>query len=125
MVVVESNRADTADARHATAEFLSALGARVDVEAVVLVVSELVANASRHTAGWWRLRIRAYRDRLVVDVDDRSTQAPAVRPSKSLSGAGGLGLILVDRLANGLEVLGRPDGKTVRATWNLAVSAAA
>ncbi|WP_069816554.1 ATP-binding protein [Streptomyces sp. TP-A0874] len=119
MVVVDSSRTSTAEARRVTAEFLSTFRAWVDIEAVVLVVSELVANAAQHTAGWWRLCLWVNRERLVVDVEDLSRTAPVPRREPDLSGAGGLGLLMVERLAGGVEVLPRPDGKTVRATWSL------
>ncbi|MZE79848.1 ATP-binding protein [Streptomyces xinghaiensis] len=125
MVVVESSRASTADARHAAAEFVSSACPGVDADAVVLVVSELVANAARHTAGWWRLRLGARNDALIIDVEDRSEVPPAIRPTSDLTGGGGLGLIMVQRLSDELEVLPRPGGKTVRARFPLYAKAPA
>ncbi|WP_030543515.1 ATP-binding protein [Streptomyces albus] len=125
MVVVESSRASTADARHAAAEYVSTACPGVDADAVVLVVSELVANATRHTSGWWRLRISAWEDVLIVDVDDRSEITPAIRRTSDLTGGGGLGLIMVQRLSDELEVLRRPGGKTVRARFPLHAKAPA
>ncbi|NJQ00281.1 ATP-binding protein [Streptomyces zingiberis] len=119
MVVVDSSGASTADARHAAAEYVAAMASRVDADAVVLVVSELVANAQRHTAGWWRLTLRTHDDRLVIDVEDTSDVPPSERGESDLSGGGGLGLIMVRRLSGDLEVLRSSAGKTVRASFPL------
>ncbi|MCM2579931.1 ATP-binding protein [Streptomyces meridianus] len=118
MVLMESSHGSTAEARRATADFLSVVGGWVDVDAVVLVVSELVTNAARHTAGWWRLRVRVSRDHLVVDVEDASPVKPQTRRG-DLRGGGGLGLPMVQRLAGSFEVVQRSGGKTVRARWAL------
>lgn len=116
MVVIESPEGDAAGARHATAEFLTRHCPWADLEAVVLVVSELVANAIRHTDGWWRLCVRAARGLLVVEIADASPRPPEPR-TPSLTGGGGFGWHMVERLATRVEVDQRPEGKTVRATW--------
>ncbi|MEU5428950.1 ATP-binding protein [Streptomyces olivoreticuli] len=117
MVVIEFPYGDAAGARHATAEFLARHCPWADLDAVVLVVSELVANAIRHTGGWWRLCVRAVQGRLVVEIADASPRPPEPR-SPDLTGGGGFGWHMVERLANRLEVVDRqPEGKTVRATW--------
>ncbi|MFI1799227.1 ATP-binding protein [Streptomyces sp. NPDC020379] len=117
MVVIEFPDGDAAGARHATAEFLARNCPWADLDAVVLVVSELVANAIRHTGGWWRLCVRAVQGRLVVEIADASPRPPEPR-TPDLAGGGGLGWHMVERLAPRLEVVDRrPEGKTVRATW--------
>ncbi|UQI47937.1 ATP-binding protein [Streptomyces sp. HU2014] len=118
MVVIESPYGDAAGARHATAEFLARHCPWADPEAVVLVVSELVANAIRHTGGWWRLCVRAVQGRLVVEIADASPEPPVPR-APDLTGGGGLGWHMVEKLATQLEVVRQGDGKgkTVRATW--------
>ncbi|MGW1074318.1 ATP-binding protein [Streptomyces sp. NPDC002537] len=117
MVVIESPYGDAAGARRATAEFLARHCPWADLDAVVLVVSELVANAIRHTGGWWRLCVRAAQGRLVVEIADASPRPPEPRPP-DLSGGGGLGWHMIERLAPRLEVVDRaPSGKTVRASW--------
>ncbi|GAA0471023.1 ATP-binding protein [Streptomyces stramineus] len=116
MVVIESPHGDAAGARHATAEFLAQHCPWADLDAVVLVVSELVANAIRHAGGWWRLCVRAVHGRLVVEIDDTSPD-PLVLRARDLTGGGGLGLHMVERLAMLVEVDQRAEGKTVRATW--------
>ncbi|MCD9142438.1 ATP-binding protein [Streptomyces albireticuli] len=118
MVVIESPDGDAAGARHATAEFLARHCPWADPDAVVLVVSELVANAIRHTGGWWRLCVRAVQGRLVVEIADASPEPPTPRVP-DLTGGGGLGWHMVEKLATQLEVVRQGDGqgKTVRATW--------
>ncbi|MBT2384602.1 ATP-binding protein [Streptomyces sp. ISL-11] len=116
MVVIESPGGDAAGARHATAEFLATHCPWADLDAVVLVVSELVTNAIRHTGGWWRLCVRAVQGRLVVEIADASPCPPVPR-APDLTGAGGLGWHMVERLATCLEIDRGPQGKTVRATW--------
>ncbi|MEU2791811.1 ATP-binding protein [Streptomyces sp. NPDC007100] len=81
-----------------------------------LVVTELVANVTRHTSSNCRLRLCVQADTLTVEVRDDSPKWPSLRPS----GAGdesGRGLTIVCALAHTLDVLGEPDGgKTIRAT---------
>ncbi|RLU99244.1 hypothetical protein CTZ27_14945 [Streptomyces griseocarneus] len=117
MVVIEFPHGDAAGARRATAEFLARHCPWADLDAVVLVVSELVANAIRHTGGWWRLCVRAVQGRLEVELADASPRLPTPR-ALDLSGGGGLGWHMVERLAQRLEVTPHtPTGKTVTATW--------
>ncbi|MGP4000108.1 ATP-binding protein [Streptomyces sp. 8N706] len=116
MVVMESDETDSARARHATADFLTKVCPWADLDAVMLVVSELVSNAAQHTAGWWRLRVQAFRSRLVVELDDASDVLPTAR-RPDMTGGGGLGWHMVQRLATRVEVLHQPKGKTVRAIW--------
>ncbi|MGW0702007.1 ATP-binding protein [Streptomyces sp. NPDC002867] len=106
----------TAGARTATAEFLLHHCPWADPDAVLLVVSELVSNAVRHTAGWWRLHLTAGADTLVVQIEDSSPLPPVARPP-SFSGEGGFGWHMVQRLAGRVEVCPQPYGKTVQATW--------
>lgn len=115
-MIMSSLEGDVSEARRATAAFLTAQCPWVEADAVVLVVSELVTNAIRHTTGWWRLSVRVRRNCLVVDLDDSSTTAPTARPG-DLAGAGGHGWHIVRRLAADVEVLGRTCGKTVRVSW--------
>ncbi|MEV0262563.1 ATP-binding protein [Streptomyces sp. NPDC050617] len=116
MVVMESQQSDAAGARLVAAEFLASDCPWADRDAVMLVVSELVTNAIRHTSGWWRLCLRACQGRLVLEIDDSSTVQPVPR-APDLGGGGGLGWHMVQRLATCLEVDPHAAGKTVRATW--------
>ncbi|MBM9622749.1 ATP-binding protein [Streptomyces zhihengii] len=118
MVLQESPPQESggAGARSATAEFLAQHCPWADLDAVLLVVSELVANAARHTAGWWRLRLTAGSDTLVVEIDDSSPQLPVAR-EPDLAGGGGFGWHMVQRLAGHVEVSLQPYGKRVQAAW--------
>lgn len=122
VVIEESPQRDSAGARHATADFLSQYCPWVDGDAVLLVVSELVANALRHTAGWWRLHLTAGQDTLVVEIDDSSPLPPVPR-EPDFAGGGGFGWHMVLRLAGRVEVCPLPYGKRVQATWMRPVSA--
>ncbi|MDJ0344082.1 ATP-binding protein [Streptomyces sp. H10-C2] len=116
MILMDSETGDTAEARDATALFVARVCPWADLDAVVLVVSELVTNAVRHTTGWWQLSVDGRRDRLTVRVDDSSHTPPTAR-IPDLSGGGGLGWTVVRALTTTVEVVQRPGGKAVRAQW--------
>ncbi|MFF8833042.1 ATP-binding protein [Streptomyces sp. NPDC015131] len=116
MVVKISPYTDCASARETAARFVTEHCPWADLDAVQLVVTELTTNALRHTGGWWRLRMRADRDELCVELDDSSPDLPRAR-TPDFSGGGGFGWPMVLRLAGRVEVRPTPAGKTVRATW--------
>ncbi|WP_330176812.1 ATP-binding protein [Streptomyces sp. NBC_01498] len=116
-VILESPHRDTASARRAAAEFLTRHCPWVDLEAVLLVVSELVTNAVRHTSGWWRLHLTAGAGSLVVEIADSSPRLPEPR-DPDFGGGGGFGWHMVQRLASRVEVRALPGGKRVRAIWD-------
>ncbi|MEU3349705.1 ATP-binding protein [Streptomyces sp. NPDC006700] len=83
-------------------------------EDTVLLVSELVGNAVRHTgARVFGLRMRRRRGWLRVEVRDPSRGLPCLMPVQELD-VSGRGLFLVDKLSDrwGVDLL--PRGKT---TW--------
>nr|WP_229891104.1 ATP-binding protein [Streptomyces mashuensis] len=83
-------------------------------ECVVLLVSELVGNAVRHTgARCFGLRMHRRRGRLRIEVRDPSRGLPCLLPVRELD-TNGRGLFLVDKLSDrwGVDLLAR--GKT---TW--------
>ncbi|WP_432137920.1 MULTISPECIES: ATP-binding protein [unclassified Streptomyces] len=83
-------------------------------EDAVLLVSELVGNAVRHTgARVFGLRMRRPRGRIRVEVRDPSRGLPCLLPVQELD-VSGRGLFLVDKLSDrwGVDLL--PRGKT---TW--------
>lgn len=89
------------------------LGARITEDAVLLV-SELVGNAVRHTgARVFGLRMRHRRGWIRIEVRDPSRGLPCLMPVQELD-VSGRGLFLVDELADrwGVDLL--PRGKT---TW--------
>ncbi|MFF9111564.1 ATP-binding protein [Streptomyces sp. NPDC014805] len=83
-------------------------------EDAVLLVSELVGNAVRHTgARVFGLRMRRLRGRIRVEVRDPSRGLPCLMPVRETD-ISGRGLFLVDKIADrwGVDLL--PRGKT---TW--------
>ncbi|MFJ8074117.1 ATP-binding protein [Streptomyces sp. NPDC096176] len=122
-MIVTSAEADIGDARRATSEYVGRACPHADVDDVVLVVSELVTNAVKHTVGWWRLRVQVHRNRLVVDIDDADWAPPVERPA-DFDATGGRGWHIVQLLAGDVEVLERSSGKTVRASWSCGSAAA-
>ncbi|WP_336323225.1 ATP-binding protein [Streptomyces lavendofoliae] len=110
--------ADCASARDSAARFVSEHCPWADLDAVQLVVTELTANALRHTVGWWRLRLRADPGVLAVELDDSSTTLPEARTPDFTGGGGGFGWPMVLSLASRVEVQPTPSGKTVRAIWS-------
>lgn len=108
-------------ARQLTRQFLDRDGRRdhgTDAAgSALLVVSELVTNATRHGQGACRLRLSVdSRDQLVVEVHDSGEDRPRLRPH-SPSAEGGRGIALVRALSSRLLVVRDSDGcgKTVRA----------
>ncbi|MFH7594618.1 ATP-binding protein [Streptomyces racemochromogenes] len=84
-------------------------------EAALLVASEMVTNAIRHTRGPCTLQLAWAGDGVDIDVTDSSPHPPRARPPDP-SGGGGFGWPLVNLLASEVEV--RPaaaGGKTVHA----------
>ncbi|WP_030194504.1 ATP-binding protein [Streptomyces sp. NRRL S-87] len=83
-------------------------------ETALLVVSELVTNAVRHTPGPCTLALAWAGGGIDVDVTDTSPEVPRLR-AQDVAGAGdGFGWRLVNRLAEGVEVRPTPEGgKTV------------
>ncbi|MFG2313335.1 ATP-binding protein [Streptomyces sp. NPDC048566] len=88
---------------------------REAVEAVSLVVSELVTNVVRHARGRdCSLDLRDVGHGVGISVSDDDPEPPRQR-GLDLTGKGGFGWPLVRRLSSELTVLSRPDGKTVHA----------
>ncbi|KAF4407977.1 MULTISPECIES: ATP-binding protein [Streptomyces] len=88
--------------------------AHAQVDAVVLVVSELVTNALRHGGGRYTLELSAEPDAVIASVSDRSPAAPRVRTPDLTHGSGGFGLNMIRRLGCELTITPGPaPGKTV------------
>ncbi|WP_327233259.1 ATP-binding protein [Streptomyces sp. NBC_01317] len=108
-----------ADARDAAYGFLAGLSPAPSprrTQDVILVVSELVANALRHAGDVTSLRLRADCRSLQVAVDDPSPAQPQDRTPDLTGRTGGFGWPMIQRLAERVTVLPRPDGgKTIRA----------
>ncbi|MBO1330619.1 ATP-binding protein [Streptomyces sp. VRA16 Mangrove soil] len=85
---------------------------------VLIVVSELVTNADRHSAGPYVLELEGTARHVAVTVYDSSAVAP-LRYPKDPGRIGGHGLEIVDALAE-VTVERVPVGKRVRAVLTLA-----
>ncbi|MER8001206.1 ATP-binding protein [Streptomyces sp. NPDC095613] len=114
-------RSETAPrrARQLTAAYLAEeCGERISAGQVadaLLVVSELVTNATRHGRGDCRLRLSVADGEVVVEVHDSSPVQPRLRRPDSLA-EGGRGIAMVRDLSRRFSVLGSPGGgKTVQA----------
>ncbi|MBY8344648.1 ATP-binding protein [Streptomyces sp. KC 17012] len=111
-------------ARGLTSKFLARSRARTgagdeQLDDVKLVVSELVANATRHGRSACRLRLHASQERVTVEVYDDSPLPPRVRPFTA-DGEHGRGLAMVRCLAQRLDVCAvTGGGKRVRAVLAL------
>ncbi|MET7575221.1 ATP-binding protein [Streptomyces sp. NPDC005492] len=108
-------------ARRLTSEFLARSRprlTRMDTERIddaTLIVSELVANATKHGRGECRLRLQLSDERVTVEVYDDSPAPPRVRPMTA-EGESGRGLAMVRCLAHRLDVTPLTGGgKRVRA----------
>ncbi|MFD8638332.1 ATP-binding protein [Streptomyces sp. NPDC059533] len=82
-------------------------------DSALLVATELVVNAVRHTPGPCSLDVSWAGDGIDIDVSDPSPEPPRSRPA-DLKGGGGHGWPLVHHLASQVDVLPAPDGgKTI------------
>ncbi|MFJ8565584.1 ATP-binding protein [Streptomyces sp. NPDC093514] len=88
-------------------------------EAVLMVVTELVANAIRHTDGSAVLRLELHDDHIEIRVTDTSPEAAQPRLPRT-DGSGGYGWHLIDRLTTHTHIERTSDGgKTIcaHAPW--------
>jgi anti-sigma regulatory factor (Ser/Thr protein kinase) len=82
-------------------------------EPAELIVSELVTNAVQHAGTHLTVRLTRTAAGLVVAVEDESGGDPRVVPAARRGAGGGLGLAIVERLAQSWGVTERGTGKTV------------
>ncbi len=106
-------------ARHLADEFLRGLEPAVQqeaIDAVLLVVSELVTNAVRHAGGpSCSLHLSACPEAIAVAVSDASHLLPQPRTPDVLGEGGGFGWSMVCQLADAVAVTDEAGGKTVSA----------
>ncbi|KOV49326.1 MULTISPECIES: ATP-binding protein [unclassified Streptomyces] len=88
-------------------------GARDDAEDVLLLVSEVVANACLHAGGPHALLLECTDDRLRVEVTDGNPAAPTPRSRPDPARPGGYGLLIVERIARRWGTMPLADGKCV------------
>ncbi|MGV9629734.1 ATP-binding protein [Streptomyces sp. NPDC003487] len=110
---------DVTGARLAAEAFLRALARMEPPSAeecwhdIVLIVTELAANAVQYAPGPFELRLRRTFDGVHVVVHDTSTTPPSPRPFHPKSGGGGIGWYLVQTLCTQVSVVTEDDGKDV------------
>ncbi|MET9801057.1 ATP-binding protein [Streptomyces sp. NPDC006368] len=111
-----------AQARRIVAAFLAEVervhghpSSATTVDAVLLVASELVTNAVRHTPGPCTLSLTLQDQGVLVEVSDTSPALPRPRLPDITGACGGWGWPMIDRLADEVRVTRGPGGgKTVR-----------
>jgi anti-sigma regulatory factor (Ser/Thr protein kinase) len=119
MVVYDRHAASVGEARSWIDAFLADRAIEDTVrDDAQLVVSELVTNALIHGAGALVLRASVTGGAVQVSVTDSGDDLPEVLPLDP-SRIGGLGLIVVDRVASEWGVAPFPGGKTVWAALTL------
>ncbi|MFJ5776419.1 ATP-binding protein [Streptomyces sp. NPDC093094] len=107
-------------ARRVTARWLAARGTPCRAASdAVLIVSELVTNVWRHTAGPCTLTLTAHGTVLDIAVADTSAEPPRVRTPACADERGGFGLSLVEELGAWVTVAPAPKGKTVHAALDV------
>ncbi|MFJ8825931.1 ATP-binding protein [Streptomyces sp. NPDC102467] len=105
-------RADTSAALVSLCAGLPQQQARRLHEDALLIASELASNALRHGGGITRFSARVRDSALLVEVSDRSPQAPLSRPHEPTV-PGGFGWMLVNDLAHTVTVEAHDGGKTI------------
>ncbi|MDO0909429.1 ATP-binding protein [Streptomyces sp. DT2A-34] len=113
---------DVTRARQCAEEFLATLARSSPPAApeyrddILLVVSELAANAIQYAPGPFELTLRRALDGVHVTLGDTSTTPPAPRPfHPGKGGGGGIGWYLIHTLCDQVSVVVRADGKDVHA----------
>ncbi|WP_051967337.1 ATP-binding protein [Kitasatospora mediocidica] len=84
-----------------------------DCDDVLLLVSELLANAVLHAGGARELLLHAVPARLRIEVTDASPNLPRPRAPQAAGLPGGHGLTIVAKLADRWGADPREDGKSV------------
>ncbi|MEU8983007.1 ATP-binding protein [Streptomyces sp. NPDC048309] len=107
------------DARLAAEDYLRALARASPPSApehwddILLVVTELAANAIQYAPGPFELHMRPTFDSVHVTLSDSSTTPPAPRRFRPTQGGGGIGWHLIHALSDQVSVVVREDGKDV------------
>ncbi|WP_168714169.1 ATP-binding protein [Streptomyces sp. A1136] len=83
---------------------------------VLMVVSELVTNAHRHTGGLSGFSVSISLGAIVVDVSDSSPCLPEEQPWEPEQ-PGGFGWMISNRLTDSLSIDVTPAGKTITAVF--------
>lgn len=99
-------------ARRLAAEQLAEWGLDGLIDTAQLLVSEVVTNAVRHTAGPILLSLTQYPTALRCDVEDSDPETPQHKPG-SEEAESGRGLVLLDALTMAWGSRRTPDGKSI------------
>jgi anti-sigma regulatory factor (Ser/Thr protein kinase) len=89
------------------------LGEHDRLDDVLVVVSELASNAVRHARSGFTLSIDGDEDRIRIQVTDRGGGWPVAVEVRVMPCHGGMGLKLVDALADRWGAVEHPPGKLV------------
>ncbi|MFJ3927401.1 SpoIIE family protein phosphatase [Streptomyces sp. NPDC090022] len=100
-------------ARRFTARTLRTWGLVEEVDAALLVVSELVTNAIAHTQGEVGMDLTLSADRLRIAVNDASPRSPVKPVSVSWESTGGRGLLIVEAMTTAWGSVPLSGGKQV------------
>ncbi|MFE9774693.1 SpoIIE family protein phosphatase [Streptomyces sp. NPDC005931] len=100
-------------ARRFTRRTLRSWGVTQDLDAILLVVSELVTNALVHTDGQVRLDLTVVNGRLRLAVADASPRSPVKPTSIGWEATGGRGILLVEAVSAAWGTLPVSGGKQV------------
>ncbi|MFF0200754.1 SpoIIE family protein phosphatase [Streptomyces sp. NPDC005017] len=106
-------------ARRFTRRTLRAWDVTEEIDAVLLIVSELVTNALVHTDGRVRLDLTLVNSRLRIAVNDSSPRTPVKPTSIGWEATGGRGLLLVEASSATWGTLPVSGGKQVWSEINL------
>ena len=112
LIRLDPDGSSAAEARRFVDECLARWGLEDQADDVQLVVDELVTNAIRHSRGQVTLAIARRLDRVVVQVQDPSPDAPVTGDDDVLAD-NGRGLLLVEQIAAEWGTTPTDDGKRV------------
>ena len=102
------------DARRVVEDALRSASFRGDLDAALLLTSEVVMNAVRHAGTPITLMVLAHADGAMVRVEDGDPHhLPVLRPAVDAQTAGGRGMQIVDRMARAWGVDTGRHSKTV------------
>ncbi|MER7959971.1 ATP-binding protein [Streptomyces sp. NPDC096030] len=121
---LDSSPAPARQARRAVRENVEARGLCCSDPAIgectdtlLLIVSELVTNATRHSHGPQEMRIAWDGPEITLEVDDDTPAVPCVRPASERGETGGFGMDLIDQLARAWGTRPRPGGRTGKTVY--------
>jgi anti-sigma regulatory factor (Ser/Thr protein kinase) len=108
--LVRSDAVEALSARESISDFLSEQAdSSSDLDAVEVIVGELVANVIRHAPGPIGIYVAWEDEAAVLIVADRGRGIPALRSVPSDTSEDGRGLLLVQALARNVSISAAPD----------------